>query len=322
MKAAIIVEAGQAPVYGDFGDLQAPPPAPAPGKSLIRVKASSISQVTRSRASGQHYSADATSGFIPGVDGTGVDENNQRVYFLLPDKPYGAMAEWCIVDKTHCVALPDSLDDAVAAALAIPGMSSWAALMERAGMQAGETVLINGATGASGRLAIQIAKHLGAKKVIATGRNTAVFDDLQLLGADVTINLNQDKDTLEQAFKQEFEQGIDIVLDYLWGPSAELLLIAAAKASPDGVPVRFVQIGSVGGADINLPGAVLRSSALQLMGSGIGSVPFPKLFKAIKSVLNAAPLAGFKIAITPMPLADVSQAWRMDRADSRIVLLP
>lgn len=317
MKAAIIVEAGQPPVYGDFTD-----PVPAPGKSLIRVSASSISHVTRGRASGQHYSSDNALGFIPGVDGTGVDEDNQRVYFLLPDKPYGAMAEWCIVDKTHCIAIPDGLSDATAAAMAIPGMSSWAALAERANLCAGETVMINGATGASGRLAIQIAKHLGAKKVIATGRNTATFDDLRQLGADVTIDLSQDKDALEQAFKNEFQQGVHIVLDYLWGPSAELLLVAAAKASPEGMPVRFVQIGSVSGADINLPAAVLRSSALQLMGSGIGSVPFPKLFKAIKSVLNTAPLAGFKIAVDTMPLADVSQAWSTNKADSRIVLLP
>ncbi|MFZ6760460.1 quinone oxidoreductase family protein [Undibacterium sp. Ji50W] len=317
MKAAIIVEAGQPPVYGDFTD-----PQSAPGKSLIRVTASSISHVTRSRASGQHYSADNTTGFIPGIDGTGIDEDNQRVYFLLPDKPYGAMAECCVVDKTHCIALPDSLSDAEAAAMAITGMSSWAALVERADLRAGETVLINGATGASGRLAIQIAKHLGAKKVIATGRNSGVFDDLRLLGADVTIDLSQDKDALEQAFKNEFEQGVHIVLDYLWGLSAELLLVTAARASPDGMPVRFVQIGSVGGADIKLPGAVLRSSALQLMGSGIGSVAFPKLFKAIKSVLNTAPLAGFKIAVNTMPLADVSRAWAIDSADARIVLLP
>ena len=152
------------------------------------------------------------------------------------------MAEFCIVDDRHQFAIPDSLSEDSAAAMAIPGMSSWAALVERANLRTGETVLINGATGTSGRLAIQIAKHLGAKKVIATGRQTRLFDDLRLLGADVTVPLIQDRDALENAFKNEFQQGVDIVLDYLWGMSAETLVIAAAKAGPEGVPIRYVQI--------------------------------------------------------------------------------
>lgn len=317
MKAAIVVEAGRPPVYGDFND-----PVPAPGKSLIRVTAASISHVTKNRASGKHYSAGSTLPFVPGIDGTGIGEDGQRVYFLLPESPYGAMAERCRVDDQHRIALPDSLSDDAAAAMAIPGMSSWAALVERAHLRAGETVLINGATGASGRLAIQIARHLGAKKVIATGRQTQSFDDLQRLGADVTVSLSQDQDALAKAFAHEFQQGVDIVLDYLWGISAEALLIAAAKAGPEGVPIRYVQIGAISGANINLPGAVLRSSGLQLMGSGIGSVPFPGLLKSIRGVLEAAPSAGFKIAAKPLPLADVAQVWAAGDSDSRIVLRP
>lgn len=317
MKAAIIVEAGQAPVYGDFKD-----PARAPGKNLIRVTAASISHVTKSRASGTHYSGDGEMTFIPGIDGVGIGEDGQRVYFLLPDKPFGAMAEYCLVDDRQWFAIPDSLNADAAAGMAIPGMSSWAALMERAHLRTGETVLINGATGTSGRLAIQIAKHLGAKKVIATGRRSKSFDDLQRLGADVTIPLLQDRDAVEKVFRNEFEQGVDIVLDYLWGMSAETLLIAAAKAAPEGVPIRYVQIGSIGGASINLPSAVLRSSALQLMGSGIGSIPFHNLLKAIQGVLEAAPAAGFNIATKSLPLAEVANAWRIEDAEPRVVLVP
>src|SRR5262249_2566787 len=161
-------------------------------------------------------------------------------------------------------------------------------------------------TGASGRLAIQIAKHLGAKKVIATGRQARSFDELRLLGADVTIPLLQTSEALEKAFMDEFQHGVDIVLDYLWGVSAETLLIAAAKAGRGGVPVRYVQIGGIGGADINLPAAALRASGLQLMGSGIGSIPASKLLRAIYGVFQAAPAAGFKIATKPVPLADVA----------------
>jgi NADPH:quinone reductase-like Zn-dependent oxidoreductase len=317
VKAAIVVEAGQAPIYGDFTA-----PVSSAGKSLIRVTAASISHVTKSRASGVHYSSGGSLPFIPGIDGTGVEEDGQRVYFLLPEPPYGAMAEFCVVDDEHRVALPDGLSEESAAAMAIPGMSSWAALTERANLRTGETVLINGANGTSGRLAIQIAKYLGAGKVIATGRQTQSFDDLRALGADSTVPLMQDADSLETAFRNEFQQGVDIVLDYLWGTTAETLVIAAAKAGPAGVPIRYVQIGSMSGPSIHLPSAALRSSALQLMGSGMGSIPFPRLLNAIRGVLRAAPTAGFKVATERMQLAEVTQAWNAASSHSRIVLVP
>lgn len=317
MKAAIVTEAGHAPVFGEFRH-----PTTGPGKSVVRVTASSLSHVTRSRASGKHYSSDSALPFVPGIDGTGTTEDGQRVYFIMPQMPYGAMAEYSLIGEGHWFALPDGLGDDAAAAMAIPGMSSWAALVERAHLRAGETVLVNGATGASGRLAIQIAKHLGAKRVIATARQTSSFQDLARLGADVVIALVTDRDALEDAFRSEFQSRVDIVLDYLWGMSAETLLVAAAKAGPDGVPIRYLQIGSMSGANIDLPSAVLRSSALQLMGSGMGSIPFPALLKAIQGVLTAAPSANFEIATQSMPLADVAKAWAATDTDARIVLRP
>jgi NADPH:quinone reductase-like Zn-dependent oxidoreductase len=317
MKAAIVERAGQPPVYGDFTD-----PTPSAGLAVVRVSAAAISHVTKSRASGAHYSADGELPLIPGVDGVGVDEHGRRVWFILPEAPFGAMAERCLVDARRCIVLPDELGDVEAAALAIPGMSSWAALVERAQLRAGETVLVNGATGASGRLAIQVAKHLGAKRVVATGRNAAMFDELRALGADATIALTPDRDALETAFKREFRAGVDIVLDYVWGPSAETLIVAAARAGADAVPIRIVQIGAASGADITLPGAALRSSALQLMGSGVGSIPQPRILAAVRGVLEAAPRAGFKVATRTLPLAEVATAWEAGDATSRIVLLP
>ncbi|HVW70841.1 MAG TPA: zinc-binding alcohol dehydrogenase family protein [Steroidobacteraceae bacterium] len=314
MKAALVVEPGQTPVYRDF-----PEPVPAPGKVIIRVTAAALSHVTRSRASGTHYSSHGELPFVAGVDGTGVTQAGQRVYFFFPQHPHGGMAELTLADEQHCVALPKDLDEKLAAAIAIPGISSWAALLERAQLRAGETVLINGATGTSGRLAIQIAKHLGAGKVIATGRRPS--DYLRALGADVIVQLVEDRDVLEQAFKEVFEERVDIVLDYLWGSSAETLIVAAAKAGPEGVPIRYVEIGSISGPDITLPSAALRSSSLQLMGSGLSSVPLPRLLAAIEGVLNAAPAAGLAAAIKLEPLANISQAWA-EETGARIVLVP
>jgi NADPH:quinone reductase-like Zn-dependent oxidoreductase len=311
MKAAVVNAAGQPPVYADFA-----PPTALAGHRLIEVTASALSRVTRARAAGSHYSSTGSFPFVAGLDGTGRLEDGQRVYFLGPHAPFGAMAEQSLVPAENCVPLPDALDDVTAAAIAIPGMSSWAALVERAKFVAGETVLVNGATGASGRLAVQIAKHLGARKIIATGRNAAVLESLKSAGADVTISLSQDERSLSGAFAAQFRDGVDVVLDYLWGPSALSLLIAAAKASPDAYPVRVVQIGSIGGADIPLPGGVLRAAAITLLGSGIGSVPLPRLLNAMREVLNAALPAGLRIATEAVPLADLDKHW--EQADSRV----
>jgi NADPH:quinone reductase-like Zn-dependent oxidoreductase len=290
-------------VYGEFEE-----PTPAVGEVRVAVTASALSNLTRGRASGAHYSSEGKLPFVPGVDGVGRLDNGQRVYFSLPRSPFGGMGERTVVGAERCVPVPDGLDDATAAALPNPAMSSWAALAERAKFVAGETVLVNGATGASGRLAVQIAKHLGAKKVIATGRNTAVLAELATLGADATVPLTGDWNADEKVFGGYFAAGIDVVLDYLWGLSARHLLIAAAKAGRD-EPMRFVHIGAVSGAEISLPGAALRSSAIQLMGSGLGSVPMDRLLVTIRDLLAAAVPAGLGIATRVVPLSDVQKTW-------------
>jgi NADPH:quinone reductase-like Zn-dependent oxidoreductase len=314
MKAAVVMGAGQTPRYADFED-----PTPAIGESRITVTAAAISQLARGRASGRHYSSSGQFPLVAGVDGVGQLDDGGRVYFGMPRAPHGSMAERAVAPSAHCLALPDELDDVTAAAIANPGMSSWAALQERARLEAGETVLINGATGAAGRLAVQIAKHLGAKKVIATGRNLEALKSVAALGADVTIPLVDDEAELDERFSQEFARGVDVVLDYLWGKSAERLIVAGAKAGAEAVPIRFVQIGSVSGADITLASAALRSSAIVLMGSGIGSIPFDRFLRAIEELFRATVPAGFKIATNPVPLSGVEQAWTRDDSAGRTV---
>ncbi|CAE6690410.1 L-threonine 3-dehydrogenase [Paraburkholderia nemoris] len=314
MKAAVVKGAGQPPVYEDFDR-----PNALAGHHLIDVTASALSRITRSKAAGSHYSASGAFPFVAGVDGTGRLEDGQRVYFFAPHAPFGALAERTLVPEANCIPLPVALDDVTAAAIAIPGMSSWAALTERARFVRGETVLVNGATGASGRLAVQIAKHLGAGRIIATGRNPTSLESLKRAGADFTISLEQDESSLSRAFESHFRQGVDVVLDYLWGPSARSLLIAAAKASADAYPVRFVQIGAISGADIVLPAAVLRATAITLLGSGIGSVTLPRLLHAVKEVLDATVPAGLQIATEAVPLADLNQHWESSDSQVRTV---
>ncbi|ENZ8060775.1 zinc-binding alcohol dehydrogenase family protein [Klebsiella aerogenes] len=311
MKAAVVFDLNDGPIWADFTE-----PQPAAGYTLIDVRAAAISHVVKGRASGRHYSFDGTLPFVVGIDGVGMTSDGQRVYFAFPSAPFGSMAQRAPVALQNCLPLPDALDDISAAAMANPGMSAWAALVKRAQFQAGETVLINGATGSAGQLAVQIARYLGAKKIIATGRNAQA---LTALAADECINLTTDEQTLNAQFAAASAGQIDVVVDYLWGRSAELLLPILAKYTPGDKPVRYVQVGSLAGADIGLNGAVLRAAPLQLMGSGIGSLTMPQLLAATGEMLQAAVPGHFTIATTPLPLRDVAAAWPRDNSQKRTV---
>lgn len=317
MKAAVVQSAGQPPAYGDF-----PEPVPAPGRDRIRVRASAISQLARARASGRHYSVATTFPFVAGVDGAGVLDSGQRVYFAFPETPYGAMAEQVAMRPDQYVPIPDAVDDITAAAIVNPGMSGWMALRERAGFQPGETVLINGATGGSGSLAVQIARRFGAGRIIATGRNPDILRDLKSLGADETISLAADEAEQAAAFEAAFAGGVDVVLDYLWGTPARLILAASARIPDASRALRFVQIGGMAGPDISLPAAWLRSRANVLMGSGLGSVAPDRIMATIRDLLVSAGEAPYRIEVEPAALSDVTAAWQRDSADRRVVLTP
>jgi NADPH:quinone reductase-like Zn-dependent oxidoreductase len=196
-------------------------------------------------------------------------------------------------------------------------MSAWAALVERAALHGGETVLVNGATGSAGRLAVQLAKYCGAGKVIATGRNQSELQELLSLGADIVIPFNlgtrlpPGAKQYEHALQEAISGGIDVVVDYLWGESAKTVIVAIAKTVEDATPVRFVHVGGASGEEeIALPGTALRSSAIQLMGSGVKSVPFPKLIGSIKSIFEAVGPAKLQIATQVMDLAEIEEAWK------------
>lgn len=320
MKAAIITEAGKGPVYRDFRE-----PAAQPGQEIISVSAAALSHFTKGRASGAHYSSDKAFPAIVGAEGVGRTQDGQRVYFVLPEAPFGALAERTLVRSTRCVAVPDGVDDITAAAIANPGMSSWAALAERAHLKPTETVLVNGATGIAGRLAVQIAKFMGAGKVIATGRDGSALEELKFLGADEVIPFNliapdsESVERYEKALREQFSMGVDIVLDYLWGKSAETVIIAAAKSGKEAVPIRFIHVGGASREDVQLPGAALRSSAIVLMGSGINSIPLLQLLATVHSVFQSVIPANLKINTKAAPLAEVEKTWDADFGKARVV---
>jgi NADPH:quinone reductase-like Zn-dependent oxidoreductase len=201
-------------------------------------------------------------------------------------------------------------------------MSSWAALTERAKFVAGESVLINGATGAAGRLAIQICKYLGARRVIVTGRKQDNVNELSAFGADVIIPLDQSQEELTRAFNSEIGRTpVNVILDYLWGHSAESLFQAlSGPGLKTGSPrIRYVNIGSVAGNTISFPAAVLRSSGLELLGTGLGSVSNDGLLKSISGVMQAIVPGKFQIEAEPVPLSELTGVWDREQPSKRIV---
>lgn len=310
MKAAIVTSPGTKPTYGEFQN-----PTSSDGHEVIAVTAAALTNLTKGRAAGSHYSADNHYPFVPGVDGVGTLADGRRVYFAMPEAPFGAMAEQTLVDPRRTVTLPNNLDDVAAAALANPGMSCFAALVERACFQTGETVLINGATGAAGSVAVQVAKQLGAGKVIVTGRNAQELEALRSLGADVVIAFDLRPENphgvehFEQALTAAFADGLDIVVDYLWGTSARTIIVAVAKAVEDAHPVRFVQVGEASRELVELPGAALRSSAIQIMGSGLKSVPLPRLLECIRETFDLAAHGKLYLPSEVVPLSTVTENW-------------
>ncbi|WP_261640304.1 quinone oxidoreductase family protein [Erwinia mallotivora] len=302
MKAAVISEKGKTPVFGDF-----PQPEVNEGTVAIAVKAAALSQLVRSRAAGTHYSSTGSYPFIPGVDGTGYLSNGDPVYFIALDPVWGSMAETALATPGSIVPLPANLDLVAAAAMGNPGMSSWAALTRRAALRTGETVLINGATGISGGLAVRIARHLGAGKIIVTGRNATALQQLRTEGADITLTLEQ----LPTRLPELMQEGVDVVLDYLWGESALDIMTAAVDGGAK--VVRFVQIGSLSGQQISLHSKLLRSSGLTLMGSGLGSIAGKELVAAVAEFFQAAGERDFTVPFLSRPLSEVHQAWHEEK---------
>jgi NADPH:quinone reductase-like Zn-dependent oxidoreductase len=313
MQAAVVNVLGQAPRYQSFSE-----PVPQEGEALIQVRAVGLHPIVKALASGSHYLGSGELPAIPGLDGVGVLEDGSRVFFVFVRKPWGTMAERAAAPRSKCIPLPGGISDVEAAAIANPGMSAWMSLKERAQLVAGETVLVLGATGVAGQLAIQAARQQGAKRVIGAGRN---IDAIAAADVDAIIALGEPEDAVREAFAREATAGIDVVIDYLWGRPTELLLEALAKGFKASAThrTRLVEVGESAGKTISLPGATLRSIDLTILGSGFGSAPLDKIFATIPELFSMAAAGKLKVAVEPVPLTEVEAAWNRVEKGRRIV---
>ena len=318
MNAAVLHALGKLPRFEQF-----PEPVWAEGEVVVRVCAAALKPVDKQMAAGTHYASFRELPVVCGLDGVGHLDDGSRVFFAGPRRPYGAMAERTVVRRAQCFAVPDSLSDDIAAALPNPGVSAWLTLKERAKLAPGETVLILGATGVTGKLAVQIAKILGAGRVIAAGRNEKVLNSLLELGADATIQTDMSGEELTKVFAREAsDNGFQVVIDYLWGPPTEALLAALTRNefAAIGRETRLVQVGESAGAAISLPAAVLRSAPLTIMGTA--GVPAPEiLMDALQQVLAYGASGKLRIDTELVPLIDIESAWQRE-GRSRLVVIP
>ena len=267
MKAAVLYSREEAPQYVDF-----PEPAPQNDEEvLVSVKAVALKHLDKSRARGTHYSTDSEkrAATVIGGDGVCVLPDGRRVYAIGSS---GMMAEKATVEKGRTVSLPAGLDDATAAALPNAVFGAAMALRFRGGIEPGDTVLVNGATGFTGRVAVQIARHYGAGRIIATGRNPQSLQELLSLGADEIVSTQQTDDKFTARLSAIHRTTpINVIIDYLWGHTAEMIL-AALKGNGSFTPrTRFVSVGAMTGDEMRLSAENLRSIDLQLSGSGLGS---------------------------------------------------
>lgn len=318
MHAAVVDAVGGVPDYREIAD-----PVVGGGDVLLAVEAVAVEKVDRAIVAGTHFSAGPFVARLPAVpcfDGIGRLPDGSLVGFggLVP--PQGALAEYVVVPADHTAPIPDGIPPATAATLssAISAMS----MQTAAGLQAGETVLVQGATGVAGRLAVQIARLLGAGRIVATGRDAAALDSLRDLGVDAVIDTRAPDDALIADFRAERRDGFDVVIDYLWGRPTELLTRALA---PDAFtfpsPTRLVQIGESAGPAIALSADALRTSGLELYGAARNLAA--GMAAAYEQVVEWIRGGALSVDVTTMPLSSIHDAWlRTDLRGSRLVIVP
>lgn len=323
MKAAVIHAFGDIPQYEDFSD-----PIADEGDVVVKVRAVALENFDKQTVLGAHYASQHMFPQFPAIvghSGVGVRPDGALVAFGGARPPYGTLAERALIPReyaTYVTRVPGGVDPAVAAALPAPALTSLLPLKWGVKMQSGETVLINGATGVSGKLAVQIARLLGANRIVGTGREDAGLQALRPLGADATIDLKQSDEKLGAAFSEAAGNGFDIILDFVWGHPTEVLFktLTPTTAGFAQRRIRYVQIGESAGATISLPAEVLRTSGLEL--TGASSVYAEVVRDGVNMIWGWIGERKLTIDTEWMPLRDIAAAWNRKIPGGRIVIAP
>ncbi len=319
MNAAVVTSFDAPPHYAEFAV-----PQPMSGdQAVVDVLAVGLHPRVRTGAGGAHYTSSGTLPMIPGIDGVAVRPDGTRIYFVADDDVIGTMADKALVDVRRAIELPEDVDVVRVAAAMNPAMSAWVALRRRVPLQPGQSVLVLGATGNAGTMAVQIAKRLGAGRVVGAGRDLDRLTALTSRGADAVVQLTGDVDATAKTLGAAAAE-VDIVIDYLWGTPTEQALTALLGARSDrSRALDWIQIGATAGPTIQLPSVALRSANLRLQGNGQGAVSPRTYLAELPSLVNEIDAGTLEIAPSSAPLSEVETVWRRtDAPGERTVLIP
>jgi NADPH2:quinone reductase len=310
MRAAVLHEYG-VPHAGEFQE-----PVAGPDQAVVEVLAAGVNPVDISFSAGRFYAGKPSLPCVAGREGVGRLAAG-RVYFDAPIAPFGSMAERALIDSRGVYPVPDRVDDGVAVAMGISGLAAWLAVSWRARLRRGEHVLVLGASGLVGQIAVQSAKLLGAARVVAAARSQDALDRTLALGADAAVRLDMDGD-LPTALAEAADGRIDVVIDPLFGePFAAAVNAASFNA-------RLVHLGTSAGAEATLPSAAIRGKMLEIMGlSNFGAPPAARR-EGYDWLTAAAARGELSVEVDALPLDRVGEAWARVRAGAhrKIVLVP
>ncbi len=306
MHAAVVTSFDEPPRYRVFDT-----PVPRGEHEVLGdVIAVGLHPRVRSGASGSHYTSTDELPLVPGIDGVARLPDGKRVYFVASETHCGTMAEKAIVDTRRMVVLPDDADAVRVAAAMNPAMSSWVALRRRVPLEAGQDVLVLGVTGNAGQMAVQVAKRLGAGRVVGAGRDPERLREAKSLGADEVVALSDDPKISAAAIAAAACE-VDLVLDYLWGPPAQEAIPALLRKRSDrSRSLNWIQIGSVAGPTIELPSVALRSANFRLQGNGQGAVSPRAYLAELPSLVDEIMAHRLKVTTVTVGLREVETAWQ------------
>jgi len=313
MHAAVLDAFGEPPRYGPFDD-----PRPTPGTVVIDVKAAGLHHLDLLKTSGRFYMDPPPLPSAVGTDGVGLLGDGRRVYFDEVVAPFGSMADRALAKEEALFEIAEDLDDVTAAALGNTGLGAWLALDWRSGLEQGDIVLVLGAGGAVGTVAVQAAKLLGAGRVVAAGRAGERLERQLLRGADAVVALDQE-DELPEAFRRAAQGDLDVVIDTLWGEPAMAAIQAAGRRC------RHVQVGQLAGLDITLPAPAVRSVSLDLRGFSVAHPPREVRRAGYLELTRRVASGEIEIDFEAMPLDQVAAAWERQRkpeGGAKLVLVP
>ena len=304
MKAALVEQLGQPPVVGEVAE-----PQRGEGQALVQVTAAAINPIDISISLGKFYGGSPEVPYVMGREAVGrviegdTLEPGTQIWFQGTE----TFAEYALADEGHAIALPEGTDHPLAAALGIAGLTGWLAVEWRAHVRGGERVLVLGATGVVGLIALQAARILGASEIVAVGRDAGALEEAAAAGATRCIQLGED-----------LGGPYDVVIDPLWGAAAEAALPTAAFSG------RYVQLGQSAGPEAKLRSGDIRGKSLAIMGFTLGHVPREKTEAAYKRLIELASSGELKLERETLPLDWAGEAWRrqQDSPHRKLVLVP